>query len=63
MPHLKLELNEQGYGKILIDGQEIKNCIQVKLDSQPGDLAKVTLTIWASVEVDAPVDLVVNRAE
>lgn len=58
MPHLKLKLNGIGHGKVIIDGQEIDDCVQIRLDGQAGEMTKVTLTLLArSVEVDAMVDL------
>jgi hypothetical protein len=53
MPHISITTDRYGYGKVTIDGSEVKGVERVEVLIRPGREAKVVLDLVGTVEIDA----------
>jgi len=53
MQNVKVRLNHKGLGKVWLDDTEIHNVSRVQFDAEAHGITTVTLTIFASVDVEA----------
>jgi hypothetical protein len=58
---IKVRLNEKGLGKVLLDGQDISNCVRgLELNTTPGNMTNIIVNIAGEIEFDGPVEVFIK---